>query len=136
LLERAELLALGGFGAEAVFDDGAVFGEEDVVVGIVSWVAVDGSDGFLFHGYGVAEFPDGVAEGIGIAGACMREVWWFSKERLCTRGRMLAGWWTDELRKAKRLLYQCMVGTGCGEERRGELVMVGYTSKEWWANVV
>jgi hypothetical protein len=29
-----------------------------------------------------------------------------------------------------------MVGTGCGEERRGELVVVGYTSKEWWANVV
>jgi hypothetical protein len=23
-----------------------------------------------------------------------------------------------------------MVGTGCGEERRGELVVVGYTSKE------
>jgi hypothetical protein len=29
-----------------------------------------------------------------------------------------------------------MVGTGYGEERRGELVVVGYTSKEWWANVV
>lgn len=62
--KTAALLPLDGFGGRQLFDYAPVFGEENVVVGIVGWGAADGSDGFFFDNYGVAEFLDGGGGGL------------------------------------------------------------------------